>query len=211
VKVGALVPFKCFTRAKKRLRSRFSDADVEAIGRAMLADVLDALRGAQLDAVVVLTDDTAVADVARGAGARVQVRAPDPGLNEAIDLGSAELARQGFDAGLVVLGDLPLLQAADIDRVLDHASACDVLVVPAADGGTAMLWRRPPSCMPAGFGPDSAEVHVTRARAAGLAVARFDALPEDLRVDLDTPEDAARLLRSARPCRTREVLEKLCP
>jgi len=211
VKVGALVPFKCFTRAKKRLRSRFSDADVEEIGRAMLADVLSALRGAQLDAVAVLTDDTAVAEVARSAGAHVQVRAPDPGLNPAIELGSAELARQGFDAVLVVLGDLPLLQAGDIDRVLAHARACDVLVVPAADGGTAMLYRSPPDCIAAGFGPDSAEVHLARARAAGLSVVRFDALPEDLRVDLDTPEDAERLLRSQRPCRTRSVLEKLCP
>ena len=211
MKVGALVPFKCFTRAKKRLRSHFSDAEVEELGRAMLADVLSALRGAALDAVVVLTDDVAVAEVARAAGARVQVRAPDPGLNAAIELGSAELAQEGFDAVLVVLGDLPLLQAADIDRVLEHARACDVLVVPAADGGTAMLWRRPPACMPAAFGEDSAAVHVARARARGLAVVRFDALPEELRVDLDTPEDAVRLLRTERPCRTRDVLEKLRP
>jgi len=211
VRTGALVPFKCFTRAKKRLRSRFSDGDVEELGRAMLADVLAALRGAALDAVVVLTDDTAVAEVARAAGARVRVRTPDPGLNAAIDLGSADLAHEGFDACLVVLGDVPLLQAPDVDLVLARAQSCDVLVVPAADGGTAMLYRRPPQRIAAGFGPDSANVHVARARAAGLAVERFEALPEELRVDLDTPEDAARLLRGQRPCRTRAVLEKLCP
>ena len=86
MKIAALVPFKCFTRAKSRLRSCYSDAEVEAIGRAMLEDVLTALCASRhLSEVSVLTDDAAVAEVGRAAGAKVRLRAPDPGLNAAID------------------------------------------------------------------------------------------------------------------------------
>ena len=34
MKTAALVPFKDFTRAKQRLRERFTAAEVEALGRA---------------------------------------------------------------------------------------------------------------------------------------------------------------------------------
>ena len=83
MKVAAVVPFKCFTRAKGRLRAAYSDVQVEQILHALLADVLHALRSARtVDYVGVLTDDEAVAAVASAAGADVRVRIPDPNKSE---------------------------------------------------------------------------------------------------------------------------------
>ncbi len=204
----ALVPFKRFTRAKSRLRSRYSATQVEAIGRAMLADVLEALAGARHVArVCVLTDDVAVAELARRAGAAVRLRAPDPGLNAAIDDADAELAAQGCKASLVVLGDLPLLEAKHIDAIVDAGAERPVVIATSSDGGTALLLRRPPQCIPARFGSDSARAHEQAARAAGLDPLCLLELAADAALDLDTPEDARRLLERGRACRTRELLE----
>lgn len=206
----ALLPFKCFTRAKRRLRTEFSDETVEELGRAMLADVLDALLGApSLAQVSVLTDDEAVAAVAQHAGATVRLESPDPGLNPAIEAANAEALEAGCDATLVVLGDLPLLRSADVEAVLAAGARTSVVVVPSVDGGTGLLYRRPPDCIPARFGPDSARLHVAAARAVGVEPRLLSELDERVRVDLDTPEDARRLLESDIPSRTRDVLKKV--
>ena len=204
MRVAALVPFKCFTRAKQRLRARFSDAQVEELTRAMLADVLAALRGVStLERVTVLTDDEAVAEVAADAGAAVGLEKPDPGLNPAIELATRRLEAEGFDASLVVLGDLPLLQPADVEAVLEAGQTHPVVVVPAVDGGTALLYRRPAGRIAPQFGGGSFARH---ASAAGSDFFALDGLDEVVRIDIDTPEDMQRLLESERPCRTRETV-----
>ncbi|MCP4004430.1 MAG: 2-phospho-L-lactate guanylyltransferase [bacterium] len=210
MRLAAAVPVKDFTRAKKRLRSRFSDAEVERILRALLADVLDALKSAKhIDRVLVLTDDPAVADAAREAGARVRERKPDPGLNPVIDEAAADLEAQGYDGMLVVLGDLPLLKGADIDAMIDASGDYPVVIAPAADEGTALLLRRPPTRIPARFGPESSRAHQIAAQEAGCEALWYTAMPESTRVDLDTPDDAVRLIATAVPCRTREILREL--
>ena len=210
MRVAALVPFKCFTRAKSRLRTRYSDSEVEAIGRAMLADVLDALAQAKtLECTTVLTDDTAVAEVAHRAGAAVRLREPDPGLNPALEQATQELTAAGFDAVLVALGDVPLLRGEDVDQVIAAGREQAVVIVPASDGGTALLFRRPPACIPTSFGPQSARAHLEASRAHGLEALRLTTLSDGVTLDLDTPEDVQKLLESEQPCRTGELLRKL--
>lgn len=210
MRVAAVVPFKRFTRAKHRLRSAYAPAEVEAIGRAMLSDVLSTLRRAkELELVTVLTDDGEVAALAASEGAEVRLRDPDPGLNPAIEAATAELASEGFDAVLVVLGDVPLLQPEDVDRVLATGRGHAVVLVPSCDGGTPLLYRRPPQCIPARFGPRSAAAHRAAARERGIEPAGVDGLDAAARLDLDTPEDAERVRGSPIACRTREVLRGL--
>jgi 2-phospho-L-lactate guanylyltransferase len=201
---------KDFARAKRRLRVRFDDAAVERILRALLADVLGALHDAKrIERVFVLTDDGAVADAARASGATVSLRVPDPGLNAAIDAAAAERASEGYDAMLVALGDLPLMTGADVDAVVAEGERSPVVIAPAADGGTALLFRRPPLVVPARFGPESAAAHEAAARERGIAPVLWTRIAESARADLDTPEDAERLARSERACRTRDVLREL--
>jgi 2-phospho-L-lactate guanylyltransferase len=210
MRIAALVPFKCFTRAKRRLRTAFSDETVEALGRAMLADVLDALGAtASLERISVLTDDDEVADAATRGGARARLQQPDPGLNPVIEAASGEALADGFDATLVVLGDLPLLRPSDVQLVLEAGRAHAVVIVPSSDGGTALLYQRPPGSIPACFGRDSAAAHERAARARGFEPLLFTALDERVRTDLDTPEDAERVLESDTPSRTRDVLKRV--
>ena len=210
MRTAAAVPVKDFARAKRRLRSRFDDTAVERILRALVADVLGALAEAKrVERVFVLTDDAAVADAARAGGATVSLRVPDPGLNAAIDAAAAECSAQGYDALLVSLGDLPRLRGADVDAVIEAGERAPVVIVPAADGGTALLFRRPPLAIPARFGPESAAAHEAAARERGLTPLLLASLAESVRTDLDTPEDAERLARSDASGRTAEVLREL--
>jgi 2-phospho-L-lactate guanylyltransferase len=210
LRTAAAVPVKDFARAKRRLRTRFDDRAVERVLRALLADVLGALAEAKrIERVFVLSDDAAVADAARAAGASVRLRIPDPGLNAAIDGAAAECAAEGFDAQLVVLGDLPLLSGADIDALVAAGDRSPVVIAPADDGGTALLYRRPPLVIPARFGPESASAHEAAARERGVTALVWTALPPLAQIDLDTPEDAVRLADAPRACRTRDVLREL--
>ncbi len=209
MRVAAVVPFKCFTRAKGRLRTRYSDQEVEQLGHAMLTDVLGALtRAGCLERVTVLTDDPAVAGVACQARAAVRLRTPDPGLNPAIEDATRELLDEGFEAVLVVLGDIPLLQTLEVETVVDAGEKQAVVLVPSSDGGTSLLFRRPPDCIPACFGPDSANAHARAARERGLEPRRLSDLHPGTTLDLDTPEDAQRLLETGVACRTTELLRK---
>ena len=209
MRTAAAVPVKDFARAKKRLRARFDDRAVERSLRALLADVLGALAEAKrLERTFVLSDDEAVAAAARAAGASVTLRVPDPGLNAAIDAAAAERAAEGFDAVLVALGDLPLLAPADVDSLVEAGARAPVVIAPADDGCTALLLRRPPLAIPARFGPESAAAHEAAARERGLTPLVWS-LPDESRIDLDTPEDATRLAAAARSSRTRDVLREL--
>ena len=212
MKTAALVPFKCFTRAKRRLRSVYSDAQVEALGRAMLADVLDALLAApSLDRVAVLTDDEAVARVAEKLGAEVRLESPDPGLNPVIELGSAQAERDGFDAALVVPGACPLPEPPAVEALPAAAGEPPVVLGPSDGGGTPLLSRRPPQVIPARFGGRSADAHRREAERRGVACHVLDGLDARVSIDLDTPEDARRLLENAHASRTRALLEEWSP
>lgn len=207
MRVAALVPFKRFTRAKRRLRTEYSETEVEAIGRAMLSDVLGALGNASgLERIEVLTDDDAVAEVAKSSGAEVRLSDPDPGLNAAIDAATSELIRKGIDASLVVLGDLPLLRPTDICDVIERGERHPVIIVPSLDGGTAMLYRRPPDRIQTLFGKESAAAHTATAREQAVDVLVHGSIDAYVRLDLDTPEDVKRFLESQRPCHTRDAL-----
>jgi 2-phospho-L-lactate guanylyltransferase len=210
VKRAALVPVRSFARAKRRLRERFSAAEVESIQRALLADVLAALQAARLlDAVAVLTGERAVADAARAAGAEVRWLDPDPGLNPALDSAAQALRADGCAGMLVALGDLPLLRGGDVDAVLEAGQTHALVGVPSLDGGTALLYQAPPGSLPARFGPESFEAHCSAARERGLELLALE-LPDALaRCDLDTPGDAQRIAASGRACQTVDLLRKL--
>jgi 2-phospho-L-lactate guanylyltransferase len=176
----------------------------------MLEDVLECLsKTSGLEKVRVLTDDSEVGRVASLCGAKVRLCAPDPGLNEAVAAATEEARECGFAAAMVVLGDVPLLRPADVEEVCTTGLRAAVVLVPSPDGGTAVLFRRPPDAIPARFGAESLRGHIALARERGIEPVVLDGIPEPCRTDLDTPEDAGRILAEGGPSRTVALLRKL--
>jgi 2-phospho-L-lactate guanylyltransferase len=176
----------------------------------MLEDLLSTLTSTPaLDEVRVLTDDEEVGRVAAACGASARVQRPDPGLNAAIEQANAEAQTEGSGATVVVLGDLPLLRPIDVEAVVEAGREASVVIVPSGDGGTALLLRRPPNCVPARFGPSSFDQHLSASRERGIEPFVAEEIPETIRIDLDTPEDADRIRDAGLSGRTVELLQKL--
>jgi 2-phospho-L-lactate guanylyltransferase len=187
---AAVVPVKALGAGKSRLAAALGRAGAEALALAMLEDVLAALLAVpRLEAVAVVTPDPEVARAAAAAGAR-PLLGDDPGLNASLDRAARELGEACANGLLVVLGDVAGVRPADVERVLDALAAlgaAGVVLVPAADGGSAALARRPADVIPSRFGPDSARAHRDAAARAGVPIVELG-LPA-LAVDLDDEAD----------------------
>jgi 2-phospho-L-lactate guanylyltransferase len=206
--IAAVVPAKSLSDAKSRLLGHLPRAAVEKLCLAMLGDVVEALRRVPaLARVVVVTPDPAIADAARAAGADVLLR-PDPGLNAAIEAAAANVAPASGDGVLVVLGDVAAVQPREIERLIAALPGRGVALAASRDGGTSALLRVPRDAIAAGFGRESARVHRERAARAGVPFVELE-LPS-LAIDVDEPEDLARLrAQGGAGTRTRALLDEL--
>ena len=188
--VWALVPVKSFGRGKSRLAPVLDDTARAALARAMFERVLGALEAsAALAGILVITDGAEVVEAARARGAAAMLDLAPAPLGRIVDGGLAALADRGASAALVVMGDLPDLDAVDARRILALLDDHDLVIAPDASGdGTGALALRPVLAMPSCFGnADSFSRHVAAARAAGLRAAIYHS--PSVAFDVDAPED----------------------
>jgi 2-phospho-L-lactate guanylyltransferase len=206
----AILPVKRFELAKTRLGDAVTNAERGRLAQAMVADVLEALTAAPgLGGVVVVTNEAAVAALAREVGALVLADPHESGQSAATLVGIAHALDGGFTRALLVPGDCPTLDGATLVALLEPPAAPpSVTIVADRHGlGTNALLLSPPDVIAPGFGNGSFERHRLRAEAAGAAW-HVAALP-GLALDIDTPADLAALRDSrvrAGP-RTRAVLD----
>ncbi|MGI8593090.1 MAG: 2-phospho-L-lactate guanylyltransferase [Solirubrobacteraceae bacterium] len=191
----AILPVKSFDDSKQRLAAEQPPGIRRALAQAMCADVLLALRRAQrVHEVVVVTDELNAGALASGHGIEVVDDPETAGQSAAASRGLARATQRGFERALLVPGDCPALDPADLDALLDRSAAtqASVVIVPDRHGtGTNGLVLAPPGVIEPGFGDGSFERHCERARAAGYdpAVERVASLG----LDVDTPDDLAAL------------------
>lgn len=213
MRTAAILPVKRFERAKQRLGASVPDPLRLALARAMVGDVLGALRDcAALDVRIVVTSEASVAAAARCQGAIVVEDAAEEGQSAAAALGLARAKAEGAQCALCVPGDCPALDPAELDALLNSARAGvrEVVIVPDRHGtGTNGLLLTPADAIAPSFGPGSRERHAELARTAGVScrIARLSSLL----LDIDTGEDLAALRESlagerVRAPRTRAAL-----
>jgi len=212
MKTAAILPVKSFGRAKQRLGQTVPDRP--GLAAAMVGDVLDALaRVDGLAEVVVVTAEPAAADAARAAGAHVVHDPDEAGQSAAAARGVQAALARGAGRALLVPGDCPALDPAEVAALLAYAEP--VVIVPDRHGqGTNALLLTPPGVMAPAFGPGSFARHAARARAVGAAIRVADV--PSLGLDVDTAEDLAALrdalaARSADAPRTRALLQSAAP
>lgn len=184
-----LVPLKRLAEAKSRLREVLDDRTRSGLVRAMLADVLAAVRGAYGGPLFLVSADTAYDDIAARFDAG---RLPDLGTDYSSAVAAAlrmDIVREA-GAAVVLPADLPHAAAADVAAAIEALREAEVVLVPAADGGTGLLGLRPPDAIAPAFGVQSAQAHL---RAAAEARRRVAVLHEASLVhDVDSLRDLAR-------------------
>lgn len=192
----AILPIKTFGAAKQRLSDALTPGARAALAQAMFSDVLGALRHARrVDATVVVTGDPRAQGAARADRMHVIADAAQAGQSAAALLGIEHAREEGFDRAILLPGDTPLLEPAELDRLLDRCEAAGngVGIVPDRHGeGTNALVLHPPDAIEPGFGRGSLDRHVQAARAAGVPHAVEPV--RSLGLDVDTPDDLAALV-----------------
>jgi 2-phospho-L-lactate guanylyltransferase len=187
----AILPIKSFDAAKQRLQDALEPADRKVLAEAMFTDVLVALRRVgQLHSLLVVTSDNVAGRIAAGYGAMLLEDA-DEGHNAAAAKGVERALALGAERVLLVPGDCPLMDPAELDGLLSRPSGgYSATIVPDRHGsGTNALLVTPPDALDPAFGPGSRERHEARAREAGLRTQTVSL--QSLALDVDTPEDLA--------------------
>jgi 2-phospho-L-lactate guanylyltransferase len=185
-----LVPVKNLADAKQRLSSILTPEERFALAQAMCEDVLQALaRWQSRPAVAVVTSDS----FARAVAARFDFEVigdDNSGETSAIEMATAVCGARGAGSTLVVPADIPLIDSAELQKIVDsapHLQGGAVLVPDRAGRGTNAAWRSPGDLFPLRFGNDSFLPHLAAAKATGLPCVVLK-LP-GIALDVDRPED----------------------
>jgi 2-phospho-L-lactate guanylyltransferase len=230
MRTAAILPVKRFPLAKQRLGESVADSLRANLVRAMVGDVLSALRECTvIDATIVVTCEPSVAAAARYIGAIVVEDSVEEGQSAAVSLGVARALQEGHERVLCIPGDCPTLDPGELAALLRadesrswvqagappttptaNAPTPEVVIVPDRHGsGTNGLLLAPPDALSPSFGPDSRARHE---RLAGDAGARWRIeQPSSLLLDIDTGADLTVLRERlagerVRAPRTRAVL-----
>jgi 2-phospho-L-lactate guanylyltransferase len=211
VSVAAVIPVKPLTSALGRLGRILDAPERRALQAAMLEDVLGACREASaLAAVLVVSSDPEAGEIARALGATVlSDHRPPQGMNAAVEIGLGGAEALGADAALVLTADLPLARGADLDTLRARlAGTTGVVLSPSLDGtGTNAMLLAPPRALRPELGIGSLARHLAQAERLGVGV---EIVPRPgLALDVDTPEDLARLCEREGASRAHEVAARL--
>jgi 2-phospho-L-lactate guanylyltransferase len=210
---AAVLPIKRFERAKQRLNNELGVDARSTLAEAMLSDVLDALAQANsLEAVFVVSAEPTLGYLAERNGVVLIRDLVEAGQSRAALEGLARAAEHGYESVLLVPGDCPLVDPAELDGLLVGAEAdgTEATIVPDRHRkGTNALLLHPASPLEPQFGPGSFARHVEQAERRGLRYA-VESVPS-LALDIDTNDDldelGAELERQpGRASHTREVI-----
>lgn len=192
--VSVVVPVKDLQGTKSRLAPILDPGARAGLTLYMMGRVVAAVMEAGIDDVCVVSPDAIVLDEAQRRGATPLLQ-ESRGLNPALEEGRRRALDLGASTLLIFPADMPLLDAEDVQAVLEAAEGPAVVIAPdGAHSGTNTLLVRPPDALPFAFGPESFAAHLGAARKRGLDV-RVCERPH-LAFDLDTAEHLTHLRKT---------------
>jgi 2-phospho-L-lactate guanylyltransferase len=200
-----LVPVKSLANAKQRLASVLDQPTRTKLAQAMLFDVLETLgTWVSRPEVSIVTSDPFALELARRFEFRIIPDNANRSETDAIEMATRFCESGGVESTLVIPGDIPLINASELEKILEAAPDQGSVLVPAADGrGTNAAWRRPAGLFPLRFGNDSFKPHLTAARATQKPCIVLS-LP-GIALDIDNPSDLRQLAEAPGETRTQRL------
>jgi 2-phospho-L-lactate guanylyltransferase len=192
----AILPVKRFAVAKARLGDELSSGTRRALAESMVTDVLMALRRTKaVDEVLIVTSEPTAEAIGHGYGATVLPDHVEEGQSAAARIGIEHALEQGATRVLLVPGDCPALDPAQLTELLDRPpGGRAVTLVPDRHGsGTNALVLEPPDVIAPAFGEGSRTRHEQAAADAGVPC-EVASVPT-LLIDVDTADDLVALRR----------------
>jgi len=200
-----LVPVKSLANAKQRLASVLDQPTRTKLAQAMLFDVLETLgTWVSRPEVSIVTSDPFALELARRFEFRIIPDNANRSETDAIEMATRFCESGGVDSTLVIPGDIPLINASELEKILEAAPDQGSVLVPPADGrGTNAAWRRPAGLFPLRFGNDSFKPHLTAAHATQKPCIVLS-LP-GIALDIDNPSDLRQLAEAPGETRTQRL------
>lgn len=183
-----LLPIKDLKNAKQRLASFFSPEQRFGLAQAMLADTMRAVQSVHAaDKIFVATNYEPAVLAAQANGWEILREQQQTSESDSVDAASRLCEQQGVTALLRLPLDLPLVQAQDIDELLQlDCPAPGMVIVPSRDGtGTNALLRTPPTLFPSHFGNGSFAKHLAEGQHAGAQVT----VRRNARLEMDVDDE----------------------
>lgn len=194
--IWAVVPIKDTRGAKQRLAPALPAPLRRELALAMLEDVLASLAEVpDLAGRLLVTTDSVAIRLAARYGCITTAEGAGDGHTGAVMAAAHRLAQDAAAGMLTIPGDIPLVTATELGRLLDaHRPAPAFTIAPSHDeqGSNAVLMS-PPDAVPLRFGDDSFFPHLHAAEARGI-VPTVLRLP-GIAFDIDNPADLAHLAR----------------
>lgn len=191
-----LIPVKDLDSSKSRLAHALPDHARPALMGALLADLLDLLHScAEVRGISVVTRCPQAMALAQAHYADYLCLADDHCLNSGVTAAVRELTTRGIRDTLILHGDLPQVEAADIDTVIRahrHSAAAVTLVPDNQRNGTNAMLLTLPTAMQMLYGQHSYRKHLDYCHAHHIPVQTT--CNERLGCDLDLWQDFAPLL-----------------
>jgi 2-phospho-L-lactate guanylyltransferase len=203
-----LVPVKNLSGAKQRLAAVLDQSARTELAQAMLHDVVAAIAAwRHRPACALVTGDPFALELAEQYDLEIIPDRMNPGETGAIEMATRLCLARGIDSTLVIPADIPLVQASELEQVLEQSPAEGSVLVPAADGrGTNAAFRRPANLFPLRFGNDSFMPHLAAARATGKPCVVLQLT--SIAVDVDNPEDLQKVLSYPGETRTQSLIRQ---
>ncbi|HUG14113.1 MAG TPA: 2-phospho-L-lactate guanylyltransferase [Thermomicrobiales bacterium] len=195
-RVFGLLPFRGLDDPKSRLGGELPVAERRRLALDLLRRAVGAMLEGGVAELAIVTLNERLGDELRDPRARVLFQRRG-GLNAAIRQGQRWAIEGEADALLILLPDLPLVEAADVVALLAAAGPHTAVIAPDRHGtGTNALLLAPPDTIMPAFGEHSAHRH-------RLALALADVPLTDIQrpgthLDLDTPDDLRRYYAALR-------------
>src|SRR3954463_3175551 len=203
-----IVPVKNLANAKQRLAPVLDQRARTELAQAMLSDVVAAIVRFAGDEVAFATSDPFALELAGRYGFEVIRDEANLSETDAIEMATRVCEGRGVGSTLVIPGDIPLIDAADLRAIYEASPVAGSVLVPSRDKrGTNAVLRRPASLFPLRFGNDSFMPHLAAAIATNKSCVVLS-LPR-IGLDIDTPEDLCELAKASGEKRSQVLARKL--
>ncbi len=187
-----LLPVKNLAKAKQRLAAVLDQPTRTQLAQAMLTDVVEAIAAFAGDKVALATSDPFAVELAARYGFEVIRDETNVSETDAIEMATRVCEARRVESTLVIPGDIPLIEAADLRAIYQGCPESGSVLVPSCDKrGTNAVLRRPASLFPLRFGNDSFMPHLTADIATNKSCVVLS-LPR-VGLDIDTSEDLREL------------------
>ena len=203
-----LIPVKNLATAKQRLAPILPQRMRRELAQAMLQDVLVAVADFADDDVSLVTSDPIAMEMAASHGFDIIRDNANLSETDAIAMATGVCDDRGISTTVIIPGDIPLIEAAELAAIYRNAPQAGSVLVPAHDQrGTNAILRRPAALFPLRFGNDSFLPHLAAAKATNqpCVVLNFPGIG----LDVDAPEDLRQLAGSEGKKRSQELARTL--